>query len=59
MKKLTFLLVILTIISCGKKEADLTVTGTIKGLKKGTVYLQQLKDSTLVVMDSMDTGRYR
>jgi len=53
MKKLTFLLVILTIISCGKKEADLTVTGTIKGLKKGTVYLQQLKDSTLVVMDSM------
>jgi len=50
MKKLTFLLVILTIISCGKKEADLTVTGTIKGLKKGTVYLQQLKDSTLVAM---------
>lgn len=55
MKKLTFLLVLLiTIISCGKKEADLTVTGSIKGLKKGTVYLQQLKDSSLVVLDSMD-----
>ncbi|WP_347924690.1 DUF4369 domain-containing protein [Pontimicrobium sp. SW4] len=53
MKKLTFLLIALTIISCGKKEADLTVTGTIKGLKKGTVYLQQLKDSSLVVLDSM------
>lgn len=53
MKKLTLLLVILTIISCGKKEADLTVTGTIKGLKKGTVYLQQLRDSSLVVLDSM------
>ena len=47
------LLVALTIYSCGKKEADLTVTGTIKGLKKGTVYLQQLKDTALVVLDSM------
>ena len=53
MKRLTFLLIVLTIISCGKKEADLTVTGSIKGLKKGTVYLQQLKDSSLVVLDSM------
>jgi len=53
MKKFTFLIVLLSIISCGKKEADLTVTGTIKGLKKGTVYLQQLKDSSLVVLDSM------
>ncbi|MCK0110206.1 DUF4369 domain-containing protein [Flavobacteriaceae bacterium S0825] len=53
MKKLIFLLVIFTIISCGKKEADLTVTGTIKGLKKGTVYLQQLKDSSLVALDSI------
>ena len=53
MKKLIFLLVIFTIISCGKKEADLTVTGTIKGLKKGTVYLQQLRDSSLVALDSM------
>jgi len=57
MKKLTFLLVIFTILSCGKKEADLTVTGTIKGLKKGTVYLQQLKDSSLVVLDSMVINR--
>lgn len=53
MKRLTFLLIVFTIISCGKKEADLTVTGSIKGLKKGTVYLQQLKDSSLVVLDSM------
>lgn len=47
------LLILFTIVSCGKKEADLTVTGTIKGLKKGTVYLQQLKDTSLVMLDSM------
>jgi len=57
MKKFTFLLVLFAIISCGKKEADLTVTGSIKGLKKGTVYLQQLKDSTLIVLDSMIIDR--
>jgi len=50
---LSLLLVLFTIVACSKKEADLTVTGTIKGLKKGTVYLQQLKDSSLVVLDSM------
>lgn len=53
MKKLSFLLVLLLIVSCSKTESNLTVTGTIKGLKKGTVYLQQLKDTTLVVLDSM------
>ncbi len=53
MKNASIVLVILLIFSCSKKEADLTVTGTIKGLKKGTVYLQQLKDSSLVVLDSM------
>ncbi len=39
--------------SCGQKESDLTVIGNIKGLKKGTVYLQQLKDSSLVILDSL------
>lgn len=53
MKHASFILVVLLIFSCGKKESDLTVTGTIKGLKKGTIYLQQLKDSTLVVLDSL------
>jgi succinate dehydrogenase flavin-adding protein (antitoxin of CptAB toxin-antitoxin module) len=53
MKHASFILAVLLIFSCGKKESDLTVTGTIKGLKKGTIYLQQLKDSTLVVLDSL------
>jgi len=53
MKNVSILLVMLFLSSCGQKESDLTVIGNIKGLKKGTVYLQQLKDSTLVVLDSM------
>lgn len=53
MKKTAFLLVLILITSCGKPEPNLTVTGTIKGLKKGTLYLQQLQDTILVVMDSV------
>ena len=53
MKKATLFLVLLLIISCGKTEPNLTVTGSIKGLKKGTLYLQQLQDTLLVVKDSI------
>lgn len=53
MKKVTLLLLVSLIVSCGTKEYDLTVTGSIKGLKKGTLYLQKLQDTTLVVMDSI------
>ena len=31
----------------------MTLNGTIKGLKKGTVYLQTLKDSSLITLDSV------
>ena len=47
------ILAILLIFSCGTKESDLIVRGQIKGLKKGTVYLQHFKDTTLVVSDSV------
>jgi len=53
MKKAARLLILLLIISCGKNEPNLTVTGSIKGLKKGTLYLQQLQDTILVVKDSI------
>jgi len=54
MKKALFtVLAVLLIFSCTKKVSDLTVLGNIKGLKKGTVYLQQIKDTTLVVLDSL------
>ncbi len=53
MNKALIILIVLLIFSCGKSEPDLIVTGTIKGLKKGTLYLQKFKDTALVTMDSL------
>jgi hypothetical protein len=48
------LLVISLLISCnGKKNGNMIVNGTIDGLKKGTIYLQKLKDTTLISVDSV------
>lgn len=45
---------ILAIASCEKEtENTMLVSGNIKGLKKGTLFLQQFKDSSLVVLDSL------
>lgn len=38
--------------SCSK-SGDFIVTGTVKGLKKGTLYLQQVQNTTLVSLDSL------
>lgn len=53
MKKLIALVIVLFIVSCGKDSSNFTLKGNIKGLMKGTVYLQKLKDSTLVTIDSL------
>ena len=54
MKKLALLLVILiSIISCSEKESNVNVTGEVKGLKKGTLYLQKIDDTSLVNLDSV------
>ncbi|SDS15137.1 DUF4369 domain-containing protein [Christiangramia echinicola] len=54
MKKLALLLVILiSITACSEKESNLIVSGEIKGLKKGTLYLQKIKDTLLVNVDSV------
>lgn len=53
MNKALIILLVLLIFSCGKSEPDLIVTGTIKGLKKGTLYLQKFKDTALVTIDSL------
>ncbi|HLV40443.1 DUF4369 domain-containing protein [Xanthomarina sp.] len=52
MKKLFVLLALLFIVSCGK-DPDLIVKGQVKGLKKGTVYLEKENDSALVIVDSL------
>lgn len=56
MKKLIFVFVstFLVLVSCGDNpDETLIVTGTVKGLKKGTLYLQHIPDSTLVSVDSV------
>ena len=55
MKKIFTLLVLtLFIASCSsKKEGNMIVNGQIKGLKKGTLYLQKMKDTLLVSVDSV------
>lgn len=54
MKKLALLLMVLIGISaCSEKESNLTVSGTVKGLKKGTLYLQKIEDTLMVNVDSM------
>ncbi|MEO0526589.1 MAG: DUF4369 domain-containing protein [Bacteroidota bacterium] len=55
MKKFLLLTILSVIIlSCaGDTENTMTVTGTIKGLKKGHLYLQKIQDSTLTAIDSL------
>lgn len=56
MKRILFVLLVgITVLSCERPtENTMTVSGNIKGLKKGTLYLQQFKDSTLAVLDSLE-----
>ncbi|QDO93989.1 DUF4369 domain-containing protein [Formosa sediminum] len=53
MKKLTILFLLLIVVACGKDQGNLTVKTHVKGLKKGTVYLQKIEDSLLVSLDSI------
>jgi len=51
----TLFLFSLLFVSCGDapEENTMIVTGNVKGLKKGTLYLQHVPDSTLVTIDSL------
>lgn len=53
MKKIVFFLALtISFISC-KNEHEMNVEATITGLRKGTVYLQKIKDSALINLDSI------
>lgn len=46
---------LILIVSCSTEtENTMTVTGIIKGLKKGTLYLQHIPDTILVTVDSLE-----
>lgn len=54
MKNILYSLSILVlIVSCGTETKNTTITGTIKGLKKGTLYLQHINDTVLATKDSL------
>ncbi|HSQ48032.1 MAG TPA: DUF4369 domain-containing protein [Lutibacter sp.] len=55
MKKIIgFIAVVSLLISCNKNEqGNMVVKVTIDGLKKGTLYLQKVKDTALVAVDSV------
>ena len=53
MKKLLFVFSILLIFACSKETSNFTLKGNIKGLKKGTVYLERAQDSTYKIIDSL------
>ncbi len=54
MKKILIVAILgLFLFSCSNSEKNMTVSGNVKGLKKGTLYLQQLKDTVLVTIDSL------
>ncbi len=43
----------LTVISCSTDSERMNLTGTVKGLKKGTLLLQKFEDTVLVTVDSI------
>lgn len=59
---ITSLFVIIVLSACNSKsDHKMTVKGEIKGLKKGTLYLQKIEEGTLSTIDSTfleDTGIY-
>ncbi|MBT8270512.1 MAG: DUF4369 domain-containing protein [Flavobacteriaceae bacterium] len=53
MKNLIYLILILLIVSCSTEEPNFVVSGKVRGLQKGTLYLEREQDSGWAVMDSM------
>jgi len=54
MKKVFLFALTCSLLSCSKSEkGNLNISGEIKGLKQGTVYIQTAKDSTIITLDSI------
>jgi len=64
LKKYLFLFIFL-ILSCSSGKEKMNVNVTIDGFKKGNIYLQKIKDSVLINVDStfienkIETGRFQ
>lgn len=57
MKKILTILLVFLIIACSKTEnkkiGNLEISGSVEGLKKGKLYIHQLNDNNLVLLDSI------
>ena len=55
-KSLIALFSMLILVSCTEKKSskNFVLTGNIKGLKNGTLYIQRVKDSILVALDTIE-----
>lgn len=53
MNRISVIALLILIVSCAKKQPDLTVKTQIKGLKKGTVYLKKVQDTAFITVDSI------
>lgn len=54
MKNISIIICLLSLFACNnKKEPELIVKTNIRGLKKGTVYLKQVIDTSMTIMDSV------
>ena len=50
---LLFSVLFLSVLSCTKDTEMMNLTGTVKGLKKGTILFQKFEDTVLVTIDSV------
>ncbi|HLP63735.1 DUF4369 domain-containing protein [Flavobacterium sp.] len=55
LKRILLVATIMTLASCSEKKSDknLEITGFVKGLKKGTLYIQKINDTILVPLDTI------
>ena len=53
MKKSLLFVSVVLLITCSQINKKMIVNGTIKGLQKGTIYLQHVEDTKYVTLDSL------
>jgi hypothetical protein len=58
MKKIFTILLVIILVACSKtdnnkKTGNLEISGSVEGLKKGKLYIHQLNDTNLVLLDSI------
>ena len=51
--KIKLFLIILLLLGCENEKEQININVSIDGFKKGKIYLQKIKDSALVNLDSM------